>query len=252
MTTYFVKLILCSALFFLAYKLLFENEKMLRFNRIYLILSIILSFIVPLLTIQTTIQILPVAEISVLNPGTSDTISNTQNSITGSKNNALPFELLSLYLIITTLLLFRYGINLKALFSKILNNPVISYKGAKLVLTRNHLIPHSFLNYLFINDEDYNNCRIEPEVLYHELAHIQQKHSIDVLFIELVQAMVWFNPIFILYRKTIQLNHEFLADDSVINRYGNTLHYQHLLINKASSKSNLLFTSRFNYSITKK
>lgn len=62
MTTYFIKVILCSALFFIIYKLLFENEKMFHFNRIYLLFSIVFSLIVPSVTIPTDSQFLPSAE----------------------------------------------------------------------------------------------------------------------------------------------------------------------------------------------
>ncbi len=252
MTTYFVKSILCSALFFIVYKLLFENEKMYRFNRIYLLFSIVFSFAIPFVTIQTNSSILPTAETGILNTNVLNTFNNTQTPVPVNENDTLPFILLSIYVTIATLLLLRFGINLKTLFSRISNSPVIAYNNAKLVLISDNLTPHSFLNFIFINAEDYSNGKIENEIFLHELTHVQQKHSIDVLFIELVQAIFWFNPVFIFYRKAIQLNHEFLADNSVINTYHNTIYYQQLLIDKANQKNSLRITSQLNYSITKK
>ncbi|MEJ7681381.1 MAG: M56 family metallopeptidase [Segetibacter sp.] len=252
MPTYFIKVILCSALFFGVYKLLFENEKMFHFNRIYLLLSIIFSFIVPFVTIQTHSQILPSTETSILSLKILNTYSSTQTSVPVNGSNTLLFILLSIYVTITMLLLIRFGVNLKILFLRISNSLVIPYNNAKLVLINDNLIPHSFLNCIFINSEDYNNGKVEDEILLHELTHVRQKHSIDVLFIEIVQAIFWFNPVFILYRKAIQLNHEFLADDSVINIYNNTLSYQHLLIDKAGQRNSSLLTSQLSYSITKK
>jgi len=251
MTTYFIKVILCSALFFAVYKLLFENEKMLHFNRFYLLLSIVFSFMIPFITIQNNAVILPAAEMNVFN--TNFLIyNNTQNSVPVNDNNTLGFAVWAIYTAITTLFLLRFGINLKRLFSKISNNPVISFNNAKLVLINDPAVPHSFLNCIFINKEDYSNGKIEREILLHELTHVRQKHSIDVLFIELVQAIFWFNPVFIFYCKAIQLNHEFLADDSVINIYQNTYRYQKMLLEKASRKSSLFLTNPFNYLITKK
>lgn len=253
MTTYFIKVILCSALFLIVYKLLFENEKMYRFNRVYLLFGIVFSLIVPFITIPTNSQFLPSAETNIIsNPIIFNTYSDTQTSVPVNENNTLPFAVSSIYVTIATLLLFRFGVNLKTLVSKISNSPVIPYNNANLVLINDNLIPHSFLNCIFINGEDYRNGKVEDEILVHELTHVRQKHSIDVLFIELVQAFVWFNPVFIFYRKAIQLNHEFLADDSVINTYHDTLNYQHLLIDKASQKRSLFLTSQLNYLITKK
>jgi bla regulator protein BlaR1 len=252
MTTYFIKAILCSALFFIVYKLLFENEKMHHFNRMYLLFSIVFSLVVPFITIHNTSPLLPTAETGILNTQIFYTYNNTPTPVPVIENNTLPFILLSIYLTVTTVLLFRFGVNLKTLFSRISNSPVIPYKNARLVLINEHLTSHSFLNYIFINRQDYENGKIEDEVLSHELTHVQQKHTIDILFIELVQAIFWFNPVYILYRKAIHLNHEFLADNSVINTYRITPYYQQLLINKASHKNSLLLTSQFNYLITKK
>lgn len=252
MTTYFIKVILCSALFFAVYKLLFENEKVLRFNRFYLLLSIVFSFIVPFVTIEAHAPISPAPQTNILNADFLHSYNYTPVSVPVYDNNPLPFIVWSVYVIITTLLLLRFCVNLKTLFSRISSNPVISYNKARLVLINDYSIPHSFLNYIFLNKEDYSNDKVEKEILLHELTHVQKKHSIDVLFIELIQAIIWFNPIFIFYKKAIQLNHEFLADERVINIYQNTLTYQNLLLDKASQKNSLFLTNPFNYSITKK
>ena len=114
------------------------------------------------------------------------------------------------------------------------------------------LIPHSFLQYIFLNKSDYKNGEVEHEILQHEYAHVHQKHSFDVILMEIIHCICWFNPILILYRKAIQLNHEFLADEAVIETFENPVSYQYLLINKASEASSLSLTSQFNYLITKK
>ena len=72
------------------------------------------------------------------------------------------------------------------------------------------------------------------------------------LFIEILQILFWFNPFIFLYRKALLLNHEFLADEAVINKYNDVSAYQFLLLEKASNHSSSFITSQFNYSITKK
>jgi beta-lactamase regulating signal transducer with metallopeptidase domain len=71
------------------------------------------------------------------------------------------------------------------------------------------------LNTIFINQDDYHNRKIE-ELYTHELIHVTKKHSIDILIIETLKVLFWFNPIFIFYKRAIQLNHEFLADEKVV------------------------------------
>jgi len=84
------------------------------------------------------------------------------------------------------------------------------------------------------------------------LAHVTQKHTIDVLILEMLQILFWFNPLFFLLKKAVQLNHEFLADDKVISSHNNISRYQYLLLNKAAWKNEYYLASNLNYSLTKK
>jgi TonB family protein len=119
-------------------------------------------------------------------------------------------------------------------------------------LTRDNYVPHSFLNYVFIYKEDYVKGNIEKEIFNHELAHVRQRHSLDILFIELITLFAWINPILYLYRRAIQLNHEFLADEFVVNSVTSPHDYQLLLLDKAMQPSVLVLSSSFNYLQTRK
>jgi hypothetical protein len=131
-------------------------------------------------------------------------------------------------------------------------NAIIQFRNCKLILLDQSERPHSFLGYIFLNVDDYRSGNIEEEILLHELAHVNQKHSWDVLFIEIVQILFWFNPFIITYRKAIMLNHEFLADEAVINQNTDVKAYQVLLLEKVSKQAGTFITSQFNHSITKK
>lgn len=156
------------------------------------------------------------------------------------------------YFTITILFFVRFAGNLYFLLRKIFNNSTTRVNNATLVLIPENITPHSFLHYIFINKKDFENGSIEKKILLHELTHVRQNHTLDLLYTELLQSLLWINPFFILYRKAIRLNHEFLADEAVIKTYKDKHSYQQLLINKATN-NNLLFTSRFNYYfITKK
>jgi hypothetical protein len=98
----------------------------------------------------------------------------------------------------------------------------------------------------------YENEEIEDEILRHELSHVKQKHSIDILFIELILVFVWLNPVLYLFKRSIQLNHEFLADESVLNFSENTHRYQYLLLNQAATTKQPVLSSTFNFLPTKK
>lgn len=99
---------------------------------------------------------------------------------------------------------------------------------------------------------DYNDPVVREALLTHELSHVRQKHSWDILFVEALQIFCWINPTLYLYKKVIQLNHELLADDAVIHTHGNIRGYQHLLLDKIQQPTIIPLTSSFNYFITKK
>jgi hypothetical protein len=157
-----------------------------------------------------------------------------------------------LYGIISFLLLVRFGKNIWKLILKSKSNSIVKYRNANLVLVEEETLPHTFLNSIFINFEDYNNRNIEDELYTHELVHVTQKHTLDILFIEFLKIIFWFNPLFIFYKKAIQLNHEFLADEEIVKTYNNVPFYQNLLLQKGSGNQTIYLASNLNYLVTKK
>ena len=254
MTAYILKTILCSALLLLFYFLFLEREKMHRFNRFYLLFGIALSFIIPLISITTTVSqnLLPLEQlINVPEDNLQEAI--TQQTIPAAgRQSFLPIFLWVIYLSGSIFLLSRFLKNIFRIYYKVKNNTVIPYHNSKLVLTADKIIPHSFLQYVFIDKDGFERSAIEKEVLSHELTHVRQRHSLDILFLELLLVVCWFNPFLYLYRKVVQLNHEFLADDAVIETFNNTKAYQYLLLEKSNQAGCLPLTSRLNYLLTKK
>ena len=239
------------------YHLVLGQEKIHHFNRFYLLISIVISFVIPFLNFEI-IKVIPV--FTNIEPLNNVTIPSEINENVISKNTTpiietidyIPYILWSFYSIMTFLLFSRFIKNGVKLISKTKSNPVVKYKNAKLVLVDEKTPPHTFLNYIFINFEDYNNRSIEDELLTHELVHVNQKHSLDILFIEFLKVLFWFNPIFIFYKKAIQLNHEFLADDMIVKTYNNIPFYQNLLLQKVNGNQRIYLASNLNYLVTKK
>lgn len=252
MILYIIKVILCSGLFLLTYRGLLEKQKIYGFNRVYLLSCLLLSFTIPIFTFRFSLPVLQSVEDIILAKNSLPGVMTIQQYSPVSSRNYFLSISLGIYVITTALLLFRFIYNLKILVNKVHNNPTISYRNCKIVLINEDLIPYSFFNYIFINKEDYRKGNIENEILAHEYAHISQKHSYDILIMEVCQTFLWFNPFVFIYRKAIQLNHEFLADEAVIIAYKNIHSYQNLLIEKAGKRQTFNLANQFNYSITKK
>ncbi|MFO7822678.1 MAG: M56 family metallopeptidase [Cyclobacterium sp.] len=251
MIIYLIKIILCSALLISVYKALLEKEKMHQFNRAYLLGSLAFSILVPFFTFNQGTQPLPFAGGMVTETAFSldHGVSEQTNEETSINYQSIIY--LTIYISVAVLLFYRFTVNLKMILQRAWTNPIIKYKNSKIVLMPQNVMPHSFLNYIFLNAEEYINGNIQREILIHELAHVRQKHSWDIIFFEIIQVLFWFNPFLFIYRKALLLNHEFLADDAVVGTNNDVGSYQRLLLEKIGQQSSSFITSQFKYSITK-
>lgn len=261
MTLYILKSVLCSALLIGAYYLFLEREKTHRFKRFYLIASLFLSFIIPLITIEISQQeiVNKISEITEYLPMDAPLITELSKSeidLTGNtadhpeaiaSNVNWATILLLVYSLVAMVLLFRLGYNFLSILSDVNDKSLKSYLGATFVFHKKYVIPYSFLNYVFIQEDDYHN----RQILLHELTHVRQKHTLDILLIEFIHCVMWFNPVMFLYKKAIRLNHEFLADEVVVKNFP-TAGYQQILFQKAQIPNAVTLTSNLNYSGTKK
>lgn len=243
MNDFFIKSTFSLIVFLVFYLLFLEKEKMQHFKRFYLLTSIIFSLILPFLSFEVIRNI----------PKSLIEIGKIQVDVINQKseNNYLEITIWLIYLLITLVLFIRFNQNILKFYQKIKTNKIQDYQNSKLVLLSEETLPYTFLNYIFINKNDFNNRNVEQELFTHELTHVNQKHTLDVLFIELLKVIFWFNPIFIFYKKAIQLNHEFLADENVNSIHNNISFYQDLLLTKTSYYNNQL-ASNLNYQLTKK
>ncbi|HEV7348774.1 M56 family metallopeptidase [Telluribacter sp.] len=257
MIIYLLKVLLCSASLLLFYRALLEKEKMFRFNRFYLLGSLVLSVVLPLIPLEILLE----EPIFTPPPSTVTDFSNGRPepyTVSLLPQPATPESVQwfwltgGMYLFITAWLLFRYGRNIYRLRSRIQTHEVRIQQGLNLVLLPTETMPHSYLKYVFLTKSDYLNGTVEQQVLDHEMAHVRQFHSLDVLLVELVKVLFWFNPAFYYYRDAIALNHEFLADEAVLGTCEDVPAYQHLLLRKVLGAADQPFISKFNYSFTKK
>jgi beta-lactamase regulating signal transducer with metallopeptidase domain len=246
MIDFIIKSTLSLALLYVVYILMLEREKMHQFNRFYLLFGLLFSLIIPFITFEIYVESRIAVANTVVQP------MPFSNAIIAEQTDYLPVILWSIYLIVTVGLLARFANNLIKIRRKINSNPSEKLQNATLILLNEKVLPHTFLNYIFINRNDYENRKIEEELYTHEQTHVRQKHTLDILFIEILKTIFWFNPILILYKKTIQLNHEFLADENVVQSYNNVPFYQNLLLEKASWNKTFYLASNLNYLVTKK
>ena len=239
----------CLAVFLLFYKLCLEKTSAHTFKRFYLITVILISIGIPFIAFTEYIETEPV------NLAIASGIDNIENTVTHESTSTLdytPIILWSIYILGVIIFSLRFFKNLYHIFQKIKANPKYKNQNYINVLLQDLVHPHTFFNYIFLNKNKYEHNLIPQEILFHEQVHAKQKHAIDILFIEVLQIAFWFNPLLYLIKKDIKLNHEFLADQAVINKGTNTKHYQKLLLAFSSNASHNPLANAINYSLIKK
>ncbi len=239
----------CLAVFMIFYKLCLEKTSAHTFKRFYLIGVILISISIPLITFTEYI------ELSKTDFENALPIEVTDQSKTFY--DLLPVILCSIYVLGLIIFLFRFFKNIYRLFQKIKTNPKLKSENFINVLLNDLIIPHTFLNYIFLNKTKYENKLIPDEVLLHEQIHAKQKHALDILFVELFQILFWFNPLLYFIKKDIKLNHEFLADHAVLKQGIDSSTYQKTLLTFSSPNSlrdnqNQQIVNAINYSLIKK
>ena len=248
METIILKIILCSGIVLGLYYLFLAKEKTLTFNRFYLLLGLIFSYTIPFVSIETKeiAKDKPVLFIEQETP-----IQILQDSAT-VKVETFDYTqlLLIIYFVISGILI------VKMLYSiikiKTLKGRKIIYQNRNVVLLKKEIAPFSFLSTIYLSEKYFNRQKIDERIFLHEEIHIKQKHSFDVLLIEVVKAFSWFNPFIYLYKNVMITNHEFLADEEVIIKNENIKNYQELILNEVLNQQNLQLTHQFNFNNTKK
>lgn len=106
--------------------------------------------------------------------------------------------------------------------------------------------PYSFMNYLFV-PQSIKQSNVFHSMLEHEIAHIRQRHTYDLLFMEVVTMLFWINPFVWFIRNSLRKVHEYLADEQVIKRGYNISEYQELLLEGLIAPKTVGLTSAFHF-----
>jgi hypothetical protein len=252
MIEFLIESFICLLVFYIFFDLFLAKENVPLFKRFYLLFALLLSFVLPLIKIRVISAFLPVLNIKIsqLQLHEKDSITELASQVGNSLQ--LGWLFYGFYFLIGILLLIRFVINIFRLIKLQKNNPFETINGIKVILTNQALLPYSFLNSVFVNKQEYENGKISSELLTHEFAHIKQKHSIDILVLELVQIIYWFNPLIFFYKRSVRLNHEYLADSFVLNSNVALVDYQNQLLNVMFLNNTTYLSSNFNYLLVKK
>ena len=182
METYIYKMMALSAVFILLYFVFLEKEKNHHFKRFYLLLSALFSILVPLISINYgTIEV-----VETTNQNNSEIILLPQTNLVETTVFTLENLVLGIYILGFTLLFLKFSFGIYKLIKEINSSEKIKQDQYQFILKQNKITPHSFWNAIFLYKKDFLEGKIDSKIILHEKAHINQKHSFDVLFIEIM------------------------------------------------------------------
>ncbi|WP_159468963.1 energy transducer TonB [Dyadobacter sp. 3J3] len=242
---YFGKVNIYWILFYACYWLFFRKHTFFVWNRAYLIGSLLISFLLPVISIPETEQATPTLFYSV------SAVTEVPFSATTEIYAPKTFDWIEwvwLFAAIGSFFmlkkLFKSFWDLRQIISQ---GDLIQQPDFNLILlSDNKTGSFSFLKWLVLNRYDYEN---NPDpILRHEMVHIQQRHSLDILLIEIIKVVFWFNPVIWFYKVSLQEVHEFLADEAAPNRD----HYARFLVSYSLAVPVTLLTNHFFNSSTLK
>ena len=232
---YDLKVAALLVVFYMFYRLLLERTSLVHFNRVVLLLTAVLSFVLPLciITVHEYVEAIPVTATTVETAG--DEILQQAPvsfwSVYGPQLTLLLTVVLVGGMLIRTGIVVRSFLNLKKLISNSEKQTLAD--GVVMAITDEPVAPFSWMRTVVMNRSDYASHTDGGAILAHERGHIRCHHSLDVVLVEVLTALQWFNPVVWFLRQDLRALHECEADQAVLSQGFNTDQYIQLLIRKA-------------------
>ena len=238
----------CLAALYLVYWVFLRRETFFFMNRFYLITASLLSLVIPLFRINLH-SIAPSGEIIVY----LDTVIITPQRIeyVASHYGTGFITLGVIYLTGVIVLSARLVFQIIQLILLARSHEIRKKEGLNFVMVNEDYSPFSFFNYIFINNHELEDKGIST-IINHEKIHVKQLHSTDLIIMELLIIVQWFNPFAWFTNRSIKAIHEFLADDGVVQNGQSKMDYQEILLTRAAGIRVNNLANNFNFSLLKK
>lgn len=236
-------------LFYALYKLVCTRDTFFRSRRFILIVSLVLPFILPFIDVREWLEsrdrmiMLTHFDYSAVLP---EIVVGSEAVETGNRVFVLSEWIGYLYLAGVVALLVRLAVQAFSLYRLIVRMPEKEINGVRVKCLNDPSGPFSFFGWIFMNPAAVKEDEIS-EILTHEMAHVKQHHSVDVLLAEMVSICCWMNPFAWLLKREVRLNLEFLADRKVMEAGFATKSYQYHLLGLAYNHKYGL-SNNFNFS----
>ena len=250
MIHYILQTLAFQLLFLLVYDLFLKRETFFNWNRVYLLVTPLLSLLLPFIKVDAIQQNIPeqfVIQLPavIVGGGASEEVSSAENL-----TSFVSFGWETIWFLGVTISLFFFGYKWYKLLKLKKSGTQAQFEKWKLVMLPKSDSAFSFFNTVFLGEKLSETQK--QNILLHEKVHIEQRHSIDLLFFELMRIIFWFNPLVYVFQNRMELLQEFIADDRVASQKDRASYYQDLLSQVFKTEKISFINTFFNHSLIKK
>lgn len=250
MEIYLIKVNASIILFYLCYKLLFQRDTFWMLRRTYLMVSVLFSFIYPLFSIEGWLK----KQEPIMSAISSIQLDELVISPSGVRNLGLftvENVLWAVFGLVALFMTFHILIQFYTIVRRRLKGTKTSLMHIPIIRIDEKITPFSFFQWIFINPKLYSESETAV-ILEHELTHVRQFHSVDVIVAQIQKMFCWFNPAAWLLEREIRHNLEYLADNQVLNSGFEPKKYQYHLLSLSYEPAESKLGNQFNVSPIKK
>ena len=248
------------AVLWLVYRLLFRNSNRLKFNRFFLLTSMLLALTMPLLGLLSGMEVPQMATLKqnmfngmmlsevIVTPDGQPVLPEVTVTTNATPSRFSVWQVIGgIYLIGIGVMTLLFLIKLGRLVALIIRSPKRKMDGFTAVFTGKEQGSFSFFRYAFFPNEN-----VDPDIMRHEMSHIAHHHSWDILFAEVMMILQWFNPFIYLYKKELQSLHEYQADRDVVATGVDKKNYMMLILQQCTAVDFSGMSNNFSLILTKK
>lgn len=248
------------AVLWLVYRLLFRNSNRLHFNRFFLLTSMLLALAMPLLGLLSGIEVPQMATLKqqlfngimlnevIVTPDGQPVLPEVTVTTNATPSRFSVWQVIGgIYLLGVSVMTLLFLIKLGRLVVLIIHSPKRKMDGCTAVFTGREQGSFSFFRYAFFPNEN-----VDPDIMRHEMSHIEHHHSWDILFAEVMMILQWFNPFIYLYKKELQSLHEYQADRDVVATGVDKKNYMMLILQQCTAVDFSGMSNNFSLILTKK
>jgi len=261
---YLIKLTIGLSVTSLFYVIVLGRHTFYNWNRWYLLIYSALSFVIPFIDISPALERSSFVESKLVEaiPTVQDFTVVKTRSAEGEPPFVIPEPdttvglelwqqiLIGLFFLGVLVMIVRLAMNWICYLSIKRKAALITDEDVQIYYTSREIVPFSFGRGIFVNPALHDESELQ-EIFLHELVHVKQKHSVDIIWAEILCVLNWYNPFAWLIRHAIRQNHEYIADRAVLEHGVNAKEYQYLLL-KVVGVPEVWLANQFNFSSLKR